>query len=1613
MESEKTFTMKRLEGIKMLERIRRGLILILVCAFVVTSAQSSLEAYATENTVIAYTEGVEGGAIYFDTATGTVTGCDESVISVVLPEKINGVNIVYIGKNAFRHCVKLKKITISTGITSIGDAAFVNCTRLREIIIPEGVTSIGDAAFNCCISLNKITIPKGVTFIGDGAFSDCWVLQNITIPEGVTSIGDTTFENCQLLEDISIPESITYIGYDAFRGCSRLKRISIPNNVTYIGSGAFEDCRNLIDVAISARITSIEKGTFKNCSSLKEIVIPKEVTSIGSEAFYCCTNLSRVKIPDEMAVIGYESFYKCCNLEEIIIPRGVEYISSSSFRRCDSLQKVVILGIMVTINGGAFAECNTLDSIWGYPGFSVETYAQENNIPFKPINLSTSVPNGKYGIFVTDSSGKPIKGAKVSCESYNLTTDSKGRVLLPLYGFSDRSVITVSHTGYGTYTNRNTNYEKNEQGYDIVVLYRSDEQHLRLKGVLYNNSQDLMVKTKRITLQNDVTGIPFYTKFSLKCLPIESGKIAKYELWQGNNKISTTTNGIFSLIETQFSKGKGIVVRTYDTSGKRMDTHINLEFVKSNSSKNSIEIGEKLKITISDDIPILGGQSIDIDLLKALPLEMKISDDSVYFGLNVNKFQSQSDKDIKKSMNLLKEGAISVNSKNKKNIENLIKRYGASDTNKKFKVSLIGYGEAKLNKSGYVDSQATIYLGMKIEAKISGEWNCVIYVVPVTAQIDGKLSGEFGGKLVINPASGKVDADLVIKPKASASLYLGVGIGKALSAGGYGSVEGSMEWIPFGSNSGVQTVDATLEAGIKAYVAYFEWKKGCIKKTWNLYTRTKGAKMQSVLAFAENDSQMFNGEAYHLQETGYLANESEWLGAASGSKKKLMKKAASGEGEGIQFMDLLQGTYENSMPSIASNGEKMVMAYLAADPMSDVQNMTRVMYSVFDESTGSWKQPVALYANGTGDYAPKLYSDGKDIYIIYQDTDKVLSEEETSISDYAKSQTIVAAWFDNESESFMEIQTLSDETDKYLTDAVMGFVDNRAVAVWVSNPNTEDVFCQNSTNEIHMRPMWGEETTVLARDLNCITALVVSNEGIVYATDTDNDLSTCDDQKMYLMDFEGHTTLIDEGMISSVRLCKLPNSAEDTLVWLKDGVLTKLENNHPAVIFDDVSVNGDFYVEGDSLYYVAMEETGSNFYSRTYDSSENRWIEPVKLTDSKKLIEFPTVISHNGRIYTCFVNTQMAITDENVTRTCNLCLGTLNEVTDLVLTDVEYNPADAVDGLFPIKITFKNCGTKTVERSIACIKDKDDETQYLEEMEIVETLLPGQETQASFYFNTRDIKEGRILEVDIHSAEGSDQTPDNNVEHIKMDYADLAVNSELIQVGDIQYLYVTAINKGEFSTSGMMDISCKDKMTYLSHIPELEPGEKATNVINLSENGVSNNVSDVININITADKEEMELYDNRMSMYLDLEYDIIYDANGGAGTPEIGKKIYDIDYQIPSEQPVRDGYTFVGWSTDESGTAAEYTSGDMIKNNRSMVLYAVWRNGDSGFKLGDVNGDGKINVTDINLVRLHILGRKKLTEEQERAADINYDSKINVTDINLIRLHILGRKNIS
>ncbi len=128
----------------------------------------------------------------------------------------------------------------------------------------------------------------------------------------------------------------------------------------------------------------------------------------------------------------------------------------------------------------------------------------------------------------------------------------------------------------------------------------------------------------------------------------------------------------------------------------------------------------------------------------------------------------------------------------------------------------------------------------------------------------------------------------------------------------------------------------------------------------------------------------------------------------------------------------------------------------------------------------------------------------------------------------------------------------------------------------------------------------------------------------------------------------------------------------------------------------------------------------------------------------------------------------------------------------------------------------------------------------------------------------------------------------------------------------------------------------------------------------------------------TAQYQAGELYENNVGVTLyavwsQNTYTVIYDANGGSNAPSAQIKLYGIDLTLSSVIPVREGYTFVGWSASSNSVGIGYRAGSTYTFNSSIKLYAVWRVTEY-FVIYDANGGSdapswqtKVHGTDLTL----------------------------------------------
>ena len=283
----------------------------------------------------------------------------ESIKKIILPASLKR-----IGKNAFKHFVKVLSITLPKNLEEIGDEAFYGC-GFGTVTIPDKVKRIGQGAFKNNERLKKVKIGKSVEFIGDEAFSECAKLEtfegkhttpdkkmlivdgtlicvakgvgpDLVIPEGVTRLARECMKEYESISTLSIPEGITEILPDTIAGY-RIDVLSLPDSLEHITKeaikwikvGAFKGKFAQDDIFLINGDCLIAVA---NKNHIDTIVIPETITVIGAECFdnLSAPSFNKLILPPNLKRIE-DNALSSSQGEITPLPETLEYIGEKAF----------------------------------------------------------------------------------------------------------------------------------------------------------------------------------------------------------------------------------------------------------------------------------------------------------------------------------------------------------------------------------------------------------------------------------------------------------------------------------------------------------------------------------------------------------------------------------------------------------------------------------------------------------------------------------------------------------------------------------------------------------------------------------------------------------------------------------------------------------------------------------------------------------------------------------------------------------------------------------------------------------------------------------------------------------------------------------------------------------------------------------------------------------------------------------------------------------------------------------------------------------------------------------------------------------------------------------
>lgn len=1119
---------------------------------------------------------------------------------------------------------------------------------------------------------------------------------------------------------------------------------------------------------------------------------------------------------------------------------------------------------------------------------SMTLYAKWSKESVAEGSLSAKVGKGQYGLHFVNNAGEPQKGVKVTFDGQTGKTDEEGDVIFNRPK-TETVVLKASKEGFATWIN--SSYILREKPYDLITLYTEGEAAYDLRMAVYNEgvrgSADLLKKKKRLIALYGEDGKIDDPAFTISCyISVGStGDFQRMELWQSGKMIQESTSVspegcvVFDDLHIQdFQSGSGVFVKTeFQTPGGGMVTkkNLNLEFVASPGDFD-LKLADKFSIKIDESVPLLGGMELSIDT-PMFPVYITASaDGTVAVGVNINKdnfnteARKESVKDFFDSVKNMKEGlGLGLGSEElKKKISELSgKKHPEAETS----IEFVGYLEGQITREGEIGKLSghaivTITLSKKFS------WQFPI-PVPVTAQVSLKGEGEGHARAGYDFAKNDWDLGLDTKLTAAVEGFIGAGLAGIAAAGGFASGSTSLS---FKNVVHLQEWLATLGAGVKVYAGPFEYKWTLAEKTWYLYSANKA---KAARIRAENLAELQSVEVYEYTDRSYLEEQSDWLGEDA--------QAEPGE-----VVPLLTDTYGGSQPQIVSAGDTTVMVYRGdtKEAGRDAANMGQLMYSVYEN--GSWRTPQPVDNNEQADVSFSLYTDGSEIYLTYQEANKVFTADVSADpASYFSALEIVTARFDKASGAFTDFEKATEEQGRYNSQPDTAVNEGRRMTVWVSN-EAADLFGANSTNEIQMRITGDGSSSGIQTLQSGMNSIISLKAGVLegafaaaYVMDGDNNLTTMDDRILCLLNEEGEEFQLAQGTVTDLQFAQVPGVKGAALVWYQDGsvMMVRAFDETPETLIDgsEISVQSGFRMVGNYILFIGSEdESCSNVYAVAWENGT--WNPPVFVTDQTQHITDISAATIDGKICLVMMQNHQSVTGEGETASeenhYTMSAVTLGEIHRLVLESAQYEKELAVPGTeIPVSFTVSNQGTSAVTSIEASVTDGQGNVLG---QQTYETELPSTgEQELSLTIRVPEVLDD--TEYTLAVWETGTQAGEQGQMTFRMNQTDLAVSVETSMVGRYYEAVIEVTNQGYVAAGGTLRV-------YASRDGELLK-EEAVAVLNPEESAVYKFTQDTSELTQTEDALTIELttdgadYDSYNNTYIDMiyqSYEVAYFVNG-------------------------------------------------------------------------------------------------------------------------------------
>ena len=477
-----------------------------------------------------------------------------------------------------------------------------------------------------------------------------------------------------------------------------------------------------------------------------------------------------------------------------------------------------------------------------------------------------------------------------------------------------------------------------------------------------------------------------------------------------------------------------------------------------------------------------------------------------------------------------------------------------------------------------------------------------------------------------------------------------------------------------------------------------------------------------------------------------------------------------------------------SEPQIIDFDNKKIKVWLGNDNSGDIYNSQKLFYCV--ENEGNWSKRKKVFDSMTNDFSPQIIEVDDNVYLTWTKSNVVYNEN-TTLSEMCGSQEIYFAKFDMATETFIDIQRLTNDT-KFDATPVFVKSKNDLKLIWQSN-SQNDPFGLLGSNSIYLssydKDGWSKPEAIISIDkpiLNYDSTMFNEKLLLAYELDEDGDLFTDDDRSVYLLKNN-----------ETIKL-NASKSANPRFMISDDSLKVLFMQNQQIVSINDfdtlnISYECDFTTLTDKfevhsigytkiISYLEPTASGNNdLHIYLYDEINKSWNRSFVISNNQNIKNYSLVGTNNG-LY--FVSEDAIKNDSGETLYTVLSEVEYSFKYDITLEDIIFLDILKI-GENTAYLTVVNNGSFEINEMIVSGCGSQQKLSF------DSPLYPKESRMISFNFNVNEIKQEETFSISL--LQNEDNISDNS-KIVNTMYCDISLNIYEVYNNGLQCFNVKLFN---------------------------------------------------------------------------------------------------------------------------------------------------------------------------------------------------------------------------